>query len=76
MVKIPTKPVLTVEQIKRLSNIFDNSGQVVLGIAVLSPIISGIDAVNFYVVISGIVGTIACWGLSLLFARKGEYYEF
>lgn len=69
------KPILTTDQIKRLSNIFDNSGQVVLGVAVLSPIISGVDKLNFYVVVSGIVGTAACWGLSLLFAKKGEEYE-
>ena len=66
------KPVFTIEQLNRLSNIFDNAGQVILGVVVLSPIISAFDKSNTIVVLSGIVVMIFCWWLSIWFARKGE----
>lgn len=68
----PRKPLLTKNQIKRLANIFDNAGQVILAVVVLSPIISGFDRVNVFVVLSGIVGMGACWALSLFFERRVE----
>ena len=66
------KPVLTVGQFNRLSNIFDNAGQVLLGVAVLSPIISGFDKVNFLVLVLGSVGVLSCWIMSLWLANRGE----
>ena len=66
------EPVLSSAQLERLSNIFDNAGQVVLGVAVLSPIVVGFDKVNWFVVVSGVIVTIACWLMSLWFAKKGE----
>lgn len=68
----PRKSLLTENQIKRLANIFDNAGQVALGVVVLSPIISGFDRVNVFVVLSGIVGISVCWALSLFFERRAE----
>lgn len=65
-------PVLTVNQINRLSNVFDNAGQVVLGVVVLSPIISGFDRVNLLVIVLGIAFTIFCWLTSIWFSGKGE----
>lgn len=59
-------------QFGRVSNIFDNAGQVVLGIAVLSPVIVGFAEVNKFVIISGIVVTIFCWLVSIWLARKGN----
>lgn len=64
------KPVLTATQIQRLSNIFDNAGQVVFGVVVLSPIISGLATINWFVILSGIMGVLFCWFASLWFARK------
>lgn len=66
------KPILTLNQIDRLSNIFDNAGQVVFGIAVLSPIISGFYKINWLVILSGIMGVMFCWTASLWVVRKGE----
>jgi len=72
---IKRKLYFTLTQIERLSNIFDNAGQVILGIAVLSPFITGIEKINLFVILSGIVGTISCWLLSLFFAGRKEDYE-
>ena len=59
------KPVLSVGQFARLSNIFDNAGQVIFGIAVLSPLISGIDNTNFIVLAWGLVTVSMCWILTI-----------
>ena len=66
------KPLFTVNQLERLSNISDNAGQVVLAVVVLTPMISGIEKVNVFVILSGVVVTIFCWLLSVWFAGKGE----
>jgi len=66
------QPVFTLSQFDRLSNIFDNAGQVLLGVAVLSPIISGFDKVNFLVLVLGSVGVLTCWIMSLWLAKRGE----
>ncbi len=65
-------PVFTAKQLARLANILDNVGQVILGIVVLSPIISGFDRVNVLVVLSGIVGVSVCWITSILLAREED----
>ena len=64
------KPILTVNQLNRLSNIFDNAGQVMLGIAVISPIITGFDRIDIFVVLSGIITTLVCWTVSVTLSRK------
>jgi len=66
------KPILTINQLNRLSNIFDNAGQVIFGIVVLSPVISGFDRMNWFVILSGVVGVLFCWFASLWVVRKGE----
>lgn len=66
------EPVFTVEQFDRLSNIFDNAGQVVFGVVVLSPIISGFEKVNWLVIIFGIMIVALCWIMSIWFAKKGK----
>lgn len=66
------KPVLTEGQFERLSNIFDNAGQVVFGIAVVSPIISGFDRINLFVVISSLMLTFGLWLFSIMLAGKDE----
>ena len=65
------RPVFTEIQFERLSNIFDNAGQVIFAVAVLTPLISGFDKVNVWVVISGIVVTLSLWGSSVLLSKKG-----
>jgi len=70
-----SKPILTSEQIKRLSNIFDNAGQVALGAFVFSQLINGFDNINVLVVLSGIGSVVLCWTMSIWLARKGNYYE-
>lgn len=63
---------LTTKQYERFSNILDNAGQVFLGVAVLSPLISGFDKMNWLVVLSGIVVVGTCWIGSILLLRKGK----
>lgn len=65
-------PILTVKQIDRMSNIFDNAGQVFLGVAVLSPLITGFDRINIFVISSGIIAVLICWSVSMLLSRKVE----
>ena len=72
LLRLLKKPAFTIGQMSRLSNIFDNAGQVILGVVVLSPIISGFDKTNIIVVLSGMVVMIFCWSLSVWLARKGE----
>ena len=59
------KPILTSEQIKRLSNIFDNAGQVALGAFVFSQLINGFDNINVLVIISGVGTVVLCWTMSV-----------
>lgn len=66
------QPVFTIGQFNRLSNIFDNAGQVVFAVVVLAPVASGFDKINWFVIASGVVGIIFSWMASIWFARKGE----
>jgi len=63
-------PILTIKQIERMANIFDNAGQVLLGVAVLSPLIADLDKINLFVIISGIIGMLICWTVSVLLTRR------
>lgn len=69
--KIFQKPILTENQLNRFSNIFDNAGQVILAVAVLSPMLAGFERTNLIVVISGVIVVILCWATSIWFAKKG-----
>lgn len=64
------RPILTVKQIDRLSNIFHNAGQVVFGVMVLTPILTGFDKVNLVVLTLGIVVTLFCWLFSIGLSRR------
>ena len=67
-----TRNLISTKQIDRLPNIFDNAGQVVLGIAVFSPVVSGFDKINPFIVASGIVCVFTCWIASFWLAGKGR----
>ncbi len=70
IVYIFKEPVLTHDQFARLSNIFDNAGQIFLAGAVLNPIINGIDNTEWFIVALGLALTGGLWILSLYFAKK------
>jgi hypothetical protein len=64
------KPVFTANQLNRISNIFDSAGQIVFGVAVVSPFVSEVDKYNIRVVILGILIALALWITSVWFAKK------
>ncbi len=73
---LPKKPVFTPSQIERLSNIFDNAGQVALAAGVVSPLFSGFDKIDIGVVALGVSIVSLCWTLSIWLAkRKDELYD-
>jgi len=64
-------PLFTKPQLKRLSNIFDNAGQVMLGYLVLDPIISTSGFTKVFVTTSfGILITVSFWLISLILERN------
>lgn len=65
------KPVFTEKQLERLSSIFDNAGQVVLGIAVLGPLFGPFDKINWIVIASAMVVMIGFWSISIWLMKKG-----
>ncbi len=69
----PKKPVLTFGQIERISNILDNAGQVILGIMVVSPLVSGFDKLDLRVVVLGLFSVLTCWIVSIRLARNKDY---
>ena len=68
----PSKPILTGNQIERLSSIFDNAGQVIFGITVVSPLIVGFDKTNWSVILFGTGVVVLCWGVSVTLAKRKE----
>ena len=68
----PEKPIFAKNQYDRLANIFDNAGQVIFGVAVLTPSISGFASLNQFMLLSGVIGALASWFVSVLLARKGK----
>lgn len=64
------RSVFTINQLNRLSNIFDNAGQVIFAIVVLSPLIAGFKQANWLVETCGIIATIGSWLISIRIARK------
>ena len=61
---------LSHSRLNRLSNIFDNAGQVVFGVVVLSPLVAGFDKLDRFIVISGVIVVIICWLVSIWLTRK------
>jgi len=68
---LPKQPIFTISQFQRLSNIFDNAGQVVFGIAVVSPIISKTQINPFIFIFSGIF-VILCGLFSIWLTKRGD----
>jgi hypothetical protein len=66
------KPVFTPAQLERFANIFDNAGQVALGIMVLAHVVQGIDKTNLLVLILGAIDVTACWTGSIILSRAKE----
>lgn len=65
-------PVFSPKQFDRLSNIFDGAGQVIFGIAVLSPIFVDIDELNVLVIVLGLILSMFCWIISVWLAQRGD----
>lgn len=57
------------DQLKALSNILADIGQVVFGFSVV-PIIFDFDNVKSTVLLSGLIITFGCWFLSIKFAKR------
>jgi len=68
----PKKPLFTPSQIERIANIFDNAGQVALGVMVLAPLVQGIDKTNLWVLPLGTFDVVFCWSISITLARRKE----
>ena len=66
------KPFLSPSQFDRLSNIFDNAGQGLFVLLVLTPVIAGFDKVNLWVLILSILSVLFCWTVSLILARRAD----
>lgn len=64
--------ILNPRQFERLSNIFDNAGQVFLGVVVLSQLFDKGEKINWFVVVIGLISMIICWvtSVSLISERK------
>ncbi|TSC65349.1 MAG: hypothetical protein CEO21_433 [Microgenomates group bacterium Gr01-1014_80] len=57
-------------KLNRLSNIFDNAGQVVFAVVVLSPFVADFDKIDRFVVLSGVIVVMVCWIVSVWLTRK------
>jgi len=69
---LPKKPVFTPSQFERISNIFDNAGQVALGVLVFTPLVQGIDKTNIWVLLLGAFDVVFCWTISLILAKRKD----
>ena len=72
MSHVSTKSRFTPSQIERLSNIFDNAGQVALGVLVFTPLTQGIDKTNGWMLLLGAFDVVFCWTISLILARRKD----
>lgn len=63
---------MTLNQTGRISNIFDNAGQVFLAVVVLSPLVQGERGANLLVIMYGIIMVVICWGTSVYLTKKGN----
>ena len=66
------KREFTPAQIERISNIFDNLGQVLFAVMILTPVVQGFDKGNLWVVVLGTIDAIACWSGSIILARRKD----
>jgi hypothetical protein len=67
-----SKRDLSASQIERLSNIFDNAGQVFLAVMVLAQVVQGIDKSNVLVLVFGIIDMLLCWVVSIILAKRKD----
>lgn len=74
MLPLPTTPILTPGQIERIANILDNAGQVILGVVVVTPLVSGFDKVGISVVALGLISVLFCCIISISLACKKDLY--
>lgn len=65
-----SKRSFSAKQVDRISNIFDNVGNILFGVTVLAPVIADFDKVNLLIVILGLVSTFFCWMFSVWLVRK------
>jgi len=72
---LPKKPVFTPNQIERLSNIFDNAGQGVFVVLVISPLVQGVDTRNIWVLLLGAIGVLFFWTVSLILSRRKDFFR-
>ena len=63
---------MTLNQTDRISNIFDNAGQVFLAVVVLSPLVQGERGANLLVIMYGIIMVVICWGTSVYLTKEGN----
>lgn len=66
--------IFTPEELLRFANIADNAGQVFLGMMVLTPFISGLDKISWFLVSFGSAATFACWMISFLLTKKAGWW--
>lgn len=64
--------VLTKTQLKSLSEISADIGQVFFASAVVTPLVSGLEAEKLPVILSGLVGSFTFWLLSVLFVKEAK----
>jgi hypothetical protein len=69
---LPKKPVFTPSQLDRLANIFDNAGQGIFVVLVLTPLVEGIDKTNPWVLVLGVFYVVFCWTVSIILSRKKD----
>ncbi len=62
-------------QIDRLSNIFDNAGQVALGALVFSQVTGGFDNTRTLVLVYGVAIVLLCWMTSLWLSKKRKDFN-
>lgn len=65
---IKKKPFFTTNQLGRISNIFDNAGQIVLGSTVIAPLFQTNN--NVLLPMFGTLNVIVLWALSIFMARR------
>jgi len=63
---------LTNSYFRALSEIFRDIAQVFFASVVVNPLVSGLDKLNWFSVILGMINSIVFWYLSLMFAERGK----
>jgi len=72
LINLPQQPILTASQFERISTIFDNIGQGIFVVVVITPLVEGFDKTNPLVITLGLICAIFCWVSSIYLARKKD----